>query len=112
MENKVVIDTSVAKTTPRVSEWRRIVRVLLGRKVVLFGCIIILLTIISVAFAPWLAPYEPNVPDLGSALLQPSADHLMGTDSLGRDTLSRIIYGARVSMQVSIMAIAMGPSSA
>lgn len=55
--------------------------------------------------APWLAPYDPGQIDLQAALLPPSAAHPMGTDPLGRDVLSRIIYGARVSLKVGFVAV-------
>jgi peptide/nickel transport system permease protein len=52
--------------------------------------------------APWLSPYDPTAQNLAMRLAVPSAHHWMGTDELGRDILSRIIYGARVSMTVSV----------
>lgn len=55
--------------------------------------------------APWLAPYDPGQIDLQAALLPPSAAHPMGTDPLGRDVLSRIIYGSRVSLKVGFVAV-------
>jgi peptide/nickel transport system permease protein len=56
-------------------------------------------------FAPWLAPYDPNHIDLKAVLMPPSHAHLMGTDTLGRDVLSRIIYGSRVSLKVGFVAV-------
>jgi peptide/nickel transport system permease protein len=90
---------------PRVSEWRRFSRVFLGRKVVMFGIIVIGLLILTAIFAPWLAPYNPNDPSLRDTLASPSRTHLLGTDSLGRDTLSRIIYGSRPALQVGLIAV-------
>ena len=91
---------------PKHSETRRVLRVFFGRRLALIGFIIILLLIISAIFAPWLAPYNPDKMNMRNKLLPPSSAHLLGTDSLGRDTLSRIIYGARTSLQVAIGAIA------
>jgi peptide/nickel transport system permease protein len=54
---------------------------------------------------PWLAPYDPNFIDLKAVLMPPSAAHLLGTDTLGRDVLSRIIYGSRVSLKVGFVAV-------
>ena len=51
-------------------------------------------------FAPWLAPHDPAAQDLPQRLLPPSAGHWMGADQLGRDILSRVLYGARISMLV------------
>jgi len=55
--------------------------------------------------ARWLAPYNPDFIDLKQVLMPPSAAHLLGTDTLGRDVLSRIIYGARVSLLVGFVAV-------
>jgi peptide/nickel transport system permease protein len=55
--------------------------------------------------APWLAPYDPSFIDLKQVLMAPSADHWLGTDPLGRDVLSRIIFGARVSLKVGFVAV-------
>jgi peptide/nickel transport system permease protein len=67
--------------------------------------IVILLMILMAIFAPWIAPYGPDKTDFGAALSGPSRDHLLGADNLGRDTLSRTIYGSRVSLQVGIIAV-------
>ncbi len=56
-------------------------------------------------FAPWLAPYDPNFIDLKQVLMAPSGAHLLGTDTLGRDVLSRIIFGSRVSLLVGFVAV-------
>ena len=68
------------------------------------GAVIVLITIFIAVFAPIIAPYDPAAQ--GSIrLLSPSREHLMGTDELGRDTFSRIVYGARVSLQVGIISV-------
>jgi ABC-type dipeptide/oligopeptide/nickel transport system permease subunit len=90
-------------TAPRTSEAKRMMKVMSSRGVVIFGVVIIVLFIIVTIFAPLLAPYDPNQQYLKDRLLQPSAKHLLGTDELGRDTLSRLIYGARISMLVGVV---------
>jgi len=65
----------------------------------------LLLAFIALA-APWLAPYDPTAQNLPARLLGPSAAHWMGTDDLGRDILSRIFFGARISMLVAISVVA------
>lgn len=95
----------VTEAPPQVSEARRIFKVMSSRWVVVFGAVIILALIVTAAFAPWIAPYDPIKPDLSITLQQPSHDHLLGTDSLGRDVLSRIIHGARVALWVGVIAI-------
>jgi len=93
------------EVTPRVSGFRRFARVFLGRGVVVFGLVVIVVLMITAIFAPWIAPYDPYKQKWDNALAQPSLEHPLGTDSLGRDTLSRIIFGTRVSLLVGIIAI-------
>jgi peptide/nickel transport system permease protein len=64
-------------------------------------CLLLLLSI----FAPWIAPYDPAAQNLAARLEAPSRSHWMGTDELGRDILSRTIYGARISLTVSICVV-------
>ena len=69
------------------------------------GLALSLLLLILAVFAPWLAHYSPTAQNLPARLAAPSLAHWMGTDELGRDILSRIIYGARVSMTVSVSVV-------
>ncbi len=89
----------------RVSEGRRFMRVMFGRWVVIFGCVIILLLIAAAIFSPLIAPYGPNALDLRNALQPPSAGHLLGTDEMGRDLLSRIIFGTRIAILVGVVVV-------
>jgi peptide/nickel transport system permease protein len=66
---------------------------------------IIILVILAALFAPLIAPYDPIDTAPRESLLSPSADHLLGTDQLGRDVFSRIVYGSRVSILVGIIAV-------
>ncbi len=102
-EHKIFSDSKVIKSD--LGSFKRFRRVFFGRKVVIFGLIIIILLIIAAIFAPVLAPYDPYQQDLDNLLLQPNKEHILGTDALGRDTLSRVIYGARVSLIVGITSI-------
>jgi peptide/nickel transport system permease protein len=90
---------------PHESELRRIARVMFERKVVVFGLAIIVLMVLVAIFAPWLEPYNPYQTNLPEALQSVSRAHLLGTDSLGRDTLSRIIHGSRTSLLVGLVSI-------
>lgn len=67
------------------------------------GVVVVLLFAISL-LAPWASPYDPNEINLGEVLAQPSRAHLFGTDQLGRDVLSRIIWGAGISLKVGFVA--------
>ncbi|MGH9729734.1 MAG: ABC transporter permease [Candidatus Acidiferrales bacterium] len=69
------------------------------------GFVLCVILIILALGAPWLAPYNPAAQNLVARLASPSAAHWMGTDELGRDVLSRVIYGARVSMSVSVSVV-------
>lgn len=80
-------------------------RVLFRRPIVTVSALFILLVVIVAIFGPWLAPYDPYDQDLSQSLAQPSQAHLLGTDALGRDVLSRLIYGSRNSLMVGIVAL-------
>ncbi len=97
-----------SEIAPRVSEWKRLSKVFFGRGIVIFGMVIIVLFILVAIFADWLAPYDPYAVDMNATLQNPSAEHWLGTDSVGRDTLSRIIYGARVSLQIGLIVVGIG----
>lgn len=84
--------------------FRAIVRALLKHKLSRVGLVIIVLLFLMAIFAPLLAPYHPNEQDLYNVLQGPSKKHWLGTDNVGRDLLSRVIYGARISMSVSVIA--------
>lgn len=90
---------------PQASEFKRFRRVFLGRRLVVFGVIIIIFFIVVAIFAPLIAPYDPYLPDLKARLSPPSHSHLLGTDSLGRDTLSRIIFGTRTSLMIGLIVV-------
>ena len=67
-----------------------------------------MLVVFAALFAPWIAPYSPIELDVVQMLQGPSASHLLGTDEVGRDVLSRTIYAARISMQVALIAVTVG----
>lgn len=70
------------------------------------GVLILLLLVIGSLLAPIIAPYAPNTVDMAKSLCPPSAEHLLGTDVLGRDILSRLLYGGRGSMVLVLAASA------
>jgi peptide/nickel transport system permease protein len=99
------IAVNVTGAAPRVNEWKRFRRVFLGRGVVVFGMIVIVAYIVIAIFAPAIAPYEPNEPDYNATLNGPSTAHWLGTDALGRDTLSRIIFGTRTALIIGLLVV-------
>ena len=70
-----------------------------------FGLIVLLVVGFAAVFAPWITPYNFAATDFGARLEGPSLTHWLGTDNLGRDLLSRVIYGARVSLGISFAAV-------
>src|ERR1700740_1961706 len=69
------------------------------------GMVLLIIFIVAGVAAPWLSPYNPAHIDLEHRLESPSATHLCGTDELGRDTLSRLLWGARLSLTVSVSVV-------
>jgi peptide/nickel transport system permease protein len=100
-----VISVNEAETK-RISETQRFIRVFFSRGLVIFGMVVILAFVITSAFGPLFSPYNPNLTELKNTLASPSAQHWLGTDDVGRDTLSRLIYGARMSLLVGVVALA------
>ena len=83
---------------------------LLRNPLAVVGGAIILLLVLTAALAPWIAPYSAVGQDLSARLLPPSAQHWMGTDELGRDILSRVIHGARITLMiVALVAVISAP---
>src|SRR5271156_3990557 len=70
------------------------------------GLAMVVVFVVCALFAPWTAPSDPAHIDLPQRLMAPSAAHWFGTDELGRDILSRLIYGARISMLVGSCVVA------
>ena len=81
--------------------WRALRR---NHLAVVGGGVVLLLVALAV-FAPLLAPWDPNRPDIKKILAEPSRNHPLGTDQLGRDVLSRMLYGARVSLAVGFVSV-------
>jgi peptide/nickel transport system permease protein len=94
--------TEVALLSPRARQRRRMRRRLLRRPLAVAGLVIALVFVLVAIFAPVIAPYDPAASDFTAALKGPSAKHLLGTDELGRDILSRLIYSARVSIEAGV----------
>ncbi|MBA4367548.1 MAG: hypothetical protein C0403_07905 [Desulfobacterium sp.] len=83
-----------------------VLRSIFAYRISCVGFVIILMLVIMAVFAPSIAPQDPNVQDLYHVLEGPSRRHLLGTDDVGRDLLSRVIYGARVSLLVGLISTA------
>ncbi len=93
-------ESATVSPAPRVSTWTR-ARSNAG---IIVGSLICLVLIAAAVLAPWIAPFDPNKQMLGPQLADPSARHWLGLDSFGRDVASRIIWGARISLWVGVLA--------
>jgi peptide/nickel transport system permease protein len=80
--------------------WERFLK----NKMAVAGSLVVLLLFAVSLLAPWIAPYDPSMIDLTQVLAAPSSAHPFGTDQLGRDVLSRMIWGARISLKVGFVA--------
>ncbi len=93
--------TSKSIPPPHSLRWRAFRR----HKLAMFGIAIILTLIMVIIWGPFLSPYRPEKTDLDAILIPPSPHHWLGTDELGRDLLTRLLYGGRVSLAIGILAM-------
>ena len=100
----------VIQAAPRASRglWRDAFRRLLRNGPALLGLVFILIFVIGAVLAPLIAPYDPALGNLALSKHGPTAAHLFGTDLLGRDELSRVLFGARISLIVGVVAVMFG----
>jgi len=80
--------------------WNRFLR----NRMAVAGSVVVLLLFVVSLLAPWIAPYDPSEIDLRDVLASPSGMHIFGTDQLGRDVFSRMIWGSRISLKVGFVA--------
>ncbi|QND54847.1 ABC transporter permease (plasmid) [Phyllobacterium sp. 628] len=93
-----------------VSSLHRFVKKLADEPLGMAGFIVLAVLVIVAILAPWLAPYDPSIQSLENALKPPSLVHLAGTDEFGRDILSRLIYGTRITIQTVLsISVIVGP---
>jgi peptide/nickel transport system permease protein len=97
---------AIAPPQPRRST--RLLRLIVRQPLGTFGAVVLLIMLLAAIFAPYLAPYDPTVGDPAALYNPPSATYLLGTDAFGRDILSRLIYGARISLIVGFGASLLG----
>ena len=99
-----VVEDATDLISPRARRRRLLRKRLARRPFALLGFAVAAIFILAAIFAPWVAPYSASATDFNAVLAKPSWDHLLGTDELGRDILSRIIWGARASIQAGVLA--------
>lgn len=95
-----------AEAAVRPSRWKEIWEIALRNRLTLTGFAIVALVVLVGLLAPILAPYDPNEMNIPARLQAPGAEHLFGTDEMGRDILSRVMYGARISIAVGVIIVA------
>ncbi|HEU5296406.1 MAG TPA: ABC transporter permease [Burkholderiaceae bacterium] len=99
---------SARDVAPRASDagpWRRALRRLLRRRPAVVGLLIVLLFVGLAVFAPWVAPHDPVATSWGAIRKAPSAAHWFGTDEIGRDVLSRVVWGTRASLLAGVVSV-------
>ncbi|MFZ4759856.1 MAG: ABC transporter permease, partial [Burkholderiaceae bacterium] len=92
------------------SPGRVALRTLLSRPTAVFGAVVLLAMTVLAVFAPWIAPYDPLATSWAAVRKAPSAAHWFGTDEVGRDLLSRVIWGARASLSAGVIAVSIAVS--
>jgi len=106
IESSLIEETSLDKKYSKSSlykdAWKRLIR----NKLAMLGLAIVIIVALIAIFAPLIAPYDPTYREKSLSQKGPSAAHWFGTDLLGRDIFSRIIYGSRISMLVGVVAVA------
>lgn len=106
------LDAAPGLPASRTSVVRTFIRDMWSDKAAMVGAAYLMLLVVTAIIAPLLAPYDPAAQSLGDRLLAPawgeggSLDHVLGTDNLGRDVFSRIIYGGRISLSVGFSVVA------
>jgi peptide/nickel transport system permease protein len=94
----------ITELSPRARRRRVLRRRFLRRPLAVASLVLVLVLVLAAVFAPVVAPDEPGATDFDALLADPSREHLLGTDELGRDIFSRVIWGARASMQAGFFA--------
>jgi peptide/nickel transport system permease protein len=97
------LQSETLKSIEEESWFSIIVRRFLRHKLAVMGIFVVLVFILLAVFAPAIAPYDPYAQQLGNAYANPSSEHLLGTDELGRDVFSRLLYAARLSLFVTVV---------
>jgi peptide/nickel transport system permease protein len=94
---------NIQSSQPSSARLRGVVR----QPLAAFGILLVVIFVACATFAPWLAPHDPAQLDLSGRLLPPGHGHFFGTDELGRDILSRTLYGARISLVVAVSVVSL-----
>src|SRR5262247_2557595 len=106
----VGITTATAVAPANAKPWRRAVRRLVKRRGAMVGAVVVLFFVLVAVAAPLIAPYEPVATSWSAVRKPPSLEHWFGTDEIGRDVLSRVIFGARASLLAGVVSVSIALS--
>ncbi|HKX07110.1 MAG TPA: ABC transporter permease [Stellaceae bacterium] len=101
----IPVDTARERELPDDQPWKRALRRLVHRRGAMVGAGVVLFFVLVAVFAPLIAPYAPTATDWGAVRKAPSLAHWLGTDEIGRDVLSRVIFGARASLKAGVISV-------
>lgn len=104
-EDKVVVRDESLKPVKSKGFWQTTLTRLVSHPLGLFGAVIVAVLVFVALFGPAIAPYDPNAIDFSNRFSSPTLEHPFGTDDFGRDIFSRVLYGARVSLLVGVIAV-------
>ena len=96
-------DAPASRLQARAGRTYRVLTALLANPLAALGAIIVLVLVATAILAPLIAPFSPTGQDLGNRLQPPGATHWMGTDELGRDIFSRVVYGSRITLTIVVL---------
>jgi ABC-type dipeptide/oligopeptide/nickel transport system permease subunit len=105
MSEVATSDTGTQAIAPRERQLLRLWRRFRRNRLAVVGLAIVLIMLVTAIFAPLIAPSDPKAQDYGLTLQPPGEGGLMGTDSLGGDVFSRVVYGARISLEASLISV-------
>lgn len=111
LTNTLQLAPAAATAKPRATTWGKIRKNVRRRPLGAVAALIILTLLVVALFAPLLAPFDPYKINAAMLLKAPSMQHWMGTDEYGRDILSRVIWGSRISLLVGVLAVGLGTTS-
>ncbi len=100
-----VLPSPLIAPLPQAGPWRRAARRLRRRRAAMFGLAIVLGFIVLALFAPWIAPHDPIATSWGAIRKAPTVEHWFGTDDIGRDVLSRVIWGTQASLLAGVVSV-------
>jgi peptide/nickel transport system permease protein len=101
----IPVDSARERELPDDRPWKRALRRLVHRRGAMVGAGVVLFFVAVAIFAPMIAPYAPTATDWGAVRKAPSWAHWLGTDEIGRDVLSRVIFGARASLEAGVVSV-------